>query len=227
MIEVKDFPKLESPFERETINGIHQVVPKIKPEFAWIFSKECLAVDKLDGTNVSVIVEDGKIKNLFNRTSRIDLWKSGKWFYEGVRNSIEHENFIPDLLNDGQYFGELIGPKLQGNPYKLEEHRWIPFDYLKKKYYFKFWSDFIAEVKVDDIQDTFNKVSELFKGLWSIYKRQSGLKGEVNETISFEDNNSMVAEGIVFWNTKSGEMCKLRRDMFSWYNGKRHGDVEK
>jgi len=225
-MNITDFPKLESPFEREDVNGIYQCVPKLKPEFTWIFTDKCLAVDKLDGTNVSVVIQDNQIKNIYNRTSRIDLWKSGKWFYEGVRNSIENNNFNPNFCDDGQYFGELIGPKLQGNPYQLEEHRWVPFEYLKKNYYYKFWADFIKEIPEEPCEsctEAFTKISDLFKGLWSIYKRQRGLKGGVTMETTFEDKNSMAAEGIVFYNTDSGSMCKLRRDMFGWYRGRKHG----
>ena len=220
--EIRDFPKLQSPFEREDVKGKHVCVPKLREEYAWIFSKDCLAVDKLDGTNVSVIIEDGRIKNIFNRCNRIDIWKSSKWFYDGVRNSIELGNFNPDMLNDGQYFGELIGPKIQGNPYKLQDPRWVPFNYLKEKYAYKFWEHFVDETKDLSIGEKFEKVSDLFKGLWSIYKRQRGITGEVNETTSFE--NSLAAEGIVFYNINTGEMCKLRRDMFDWYKGRVHGE---
>jgi hypothetical protein len=76
MVEIRDMPKLESPFEREDINGVYQCVPKLKEEYAWIFTDKCLAVDKLDGTNVSVVIQDNQIKNVYNRTTRIDLWKA-------------------------------------------------------------------------------------------------------------------------------------------------------
>ncbi|MBI4044204.1 MAG: hypothetical protein HY392_00680 [Candidatus Diapherotrites archaeon] len=45
-------------------------------------------------------------------------------------------------------------------------------------------------------------------------------RGAVNEAVVFE--NSMAVEGIVFYSQKTGGMCKLRRDMFAWYKGKRH-----
>ena len=71
-------------------------------------------------------------------------------------------------------------------------------------------------------KEKFEKVSNIFKGLWSLYKRQKGVKGEVNEKTGFEGN---AAEGIVFYG-KDGQMAKLRRDMFDWFAGKRHGDHE-
>jgi len=224
VIEIIDMPKLSCPYERETINKTYQVVPKLKPEFEWIFTDDCLAVDKLDGTNVSVVVGDNQIKNIYNRTARINIWKSKDWFYNGVRHSIESKNFNPDFLNDGQYFGELIGPKIQGNPYQLEKPRWVPLAYLQKKYHYKFWNGVVLkETKDMNEQDKFNYVSDTFKGLWSLYKRQRGIKGEVDEATDF---SGLAAEGIVFTNIKTGDMCKLRRDMFSWFKGRRHVQKE-
>jgi hypothetical protein len=221
MVSVLDFPKLESPFKRETINGVYQVVPKLKSEFEWIFSENVLAVDKLHGTNVSVLIQGHNIENIYNRIAKIDLWRSGEWFYEGVKNSIRLGNFCPDSLPDGQYFGELIGPKINANPYNLDKHCWVPFEYLKAHSYYKFWNEIVVkETQNLNEQEKFDYVSKMFKCLWSIYKRQRGIKGEVNEKTVFE--NSLAAEGIVFYNTKTNAMCKLRRDMFSWYEGKRH-----
>lgn len=219
-MHLRDFPKLESPFERETINGVYQCVPRVPQEFMWVWSSDCIAVDKLDGTNVSVFIQDGKIKTILNRMNVVDIWKGGKWFYEGIKNAIEREYIAPEKIKEEQIFGELVGPRINSNPYNLEEHLWIPFSYLKEHYYFKFWSDFVKECQGKSAQEIFDKTSSVFKGMWSIYKRQRRIKSEVNEDTPFE--GSMAAEGIVFYNQKTGALCKLRRDMFSWYNGKRH-----
>lgn len=217
----KDFPKLECPFERGDKDGVWTTLPIIKPQFKWIFTDDCIASDKLDGTNVSIVIREGKIIKILNRSNVIDIWKSGYWFYEGIRTAIENKYINPELLEDGQYFGELIGPKLQGNPYQLTQHRWVPFYYLEQKYEYKFWKEFSQECKDLDDEQIFNKVSDLFKGLWSIYKRQLGITGEVTESTKFE---GLAAEGIVFLNKKTGERCKLRRDMFSWFTGGRHNE---
>ena len=59
---VSDMPKLQSPFIRKTINGNYVVTPEIDPEYQWVFDEPAVkAIEKLDGTNVSVIVEDGEI----------------------------------------------------------------------------------------------------------------------------------------------------------------------
>ena len=177
MRKLKDFPKLESPFERETVGRIYQCVPKIRPDFEWVWSEDCVAVEKIDGTNVSIFIQKGAIKAILNRTNVVDVWKSGKWFYEGVKNAIERDYFDPKNFVEEQLFGELIGPKLQGNPYNLEEHLWVPFSYLKENYSLRFWAGFAKECSGKTASGIFEKTSELFKGLWSVYKRQRGIKG--------------------------------------------------
>ncbi len=237
--EVVDMPKLLSPFYREERNGKFVCIPKIREEFRWVFTEESIAVDKLDGTNVSVVVIDGEIVKIYNRLNEINMWRKGnKRFIEGILEAIERGYFDPAKVEDGQYFGELIGPSVNGNPYKLEKHLWLPFDFVKERYRFKFWDNFVEELKGLSNEEIFSKVSELFKGLWSIYKRQRGIKGEVNENVGFE---GMAAEGIVFYrkgheikfvkhpDAPGGklttlEMCKLRRDMFEWFKGKRHAE---
>lgn len=213
-------PKIKSPFVREMMNDVYQCVPKIDPDYRWVWTEDCLATDKLDGTNVSVYILNGRIKTIMNRTNVIDVWKSDKRFYDGVRNAIDRGYFVPEQFEEKQIFGELIGPKLQGNPYKLDEHLWLPLLFLKEKYYFNFWTDVVKECKGKTDKEIFDITQDVFKELWSIYKRQRGIKGKVDESSVFL--NSPAAEGIVFYNTKTNEMCKLRRDMFGFYKGKVH-----
>ncbi|MBI4044203.1 MAG: hypothetical protein HY392_00675 [Candidatus Diapherotrites archaeon] len=172
-----DFPKIESPFAREMVNGVYQCLPVIRLEHRWVWGGDCIAVEKLDGTNVSVHVLDGEIKTLMNRSNMLDLWKSGKWFYEGVRNAIERAYFAPEKFNQAQVFGELVGPKINGNPYGLKEHLWLPFEHLEGKYFFRFWQDFAKGCAGKTDKEIFENTSNLFKGLWSIYRRQHGIKG--------------------------------------------------
>ena len=220
-IKAKDFPKLECPFEKEFIEGNYVVIPKLREEFKWIITDKCLATTKLDGTNVSIVIEDGEIVKILNRTNKINIWKSGIQFYDGVRYAIDSGHIKLDLMPDCQLFGELIGPKLNSNPYQLKSHRFINFDYIKEKYYFKFWNDIINECEGKNDEEAFKIIENVFKGLWCLYKRQLGIKGEVNEDTKFK---GLAAEGIVFYNIETGQMCKLRRDMFSWFSGSRHND---
>ena len=195
---IKDMPKLQSPFVRE-FNDKHEyvVIDEINPGYEWVFEDpEVIAVEKLDGTNVSIIINENNITDVFNRTARIPFINKGKQFIiEGVQNAYErgYLKFLPN----GQHFGEVIGPKLQKNPYKLDKHLFIPFSKLQKEYKYKSWGKYPKD---------FESISEWFKNLKPLFGRKY---------------NSDYVEGIVFTHP-DGRMAKLRRDMFDWYKGKRH-----
>lgn len=210
-MKIEDFPKLESPFERVVTDKGYVVTPKLKEEYRWILDKDTvIATEKFDGTNCSVLIEDGNIKAVFNRKNRIDVWKSHKMYYDGIKRAIDEGKLKPERLTDGQYFGELIGEKINGNPYRLYGHLFLPFDYVKEHYLFKFYYKWLDEEIKDGMSDDylFMKFSELFYNLKSLYFRKH--------------KEEKSPEGIVFHNRETGEMCKLRLDMFSWYNGKPH-----
>ena len=211
-MKIIDMPKLQSPFEREKINNKYVCVPKFRKEFLWILDKEkVIAHEKFDGTNVSIVIQEGNIISVMNRTNRINLWESGEWFYNGIKKAIIDKKIKPKMLLNGQYFGELLGEKLQGNPYGIKGHLWLPFDYIEKHYYFKFYYDWLEEMGLSENstdEKLYNNFSNLFKVLKSIYFRQK--------------DKEKYPEGIVFHNKSTGEMCKLRRDMFDWFEGKPH-----
>ena len=103
-------------------------------------------------------------------------------------------------LLDGQHFGELIGPKVNGNPYKLKEHIWIPFETFGQKHLkYKSWGKYPKD---------FKNISEWFKELMPLYALMKG------------DKEGFV-EGIVFTHP-DGRMAKLRKDMFDWFEGRSH-----
>ena len=215
-MKLSDMPKLESPFVRKEINGQYVCIPEMNKEYSWILDKEVvIATEKFDGTNVSVYIEDGNIKRILNRENIIDIWKNKDWFFRGIKRAIDEGKFKPDRLTDGQYFGELLGPKLQGNPYNLEEALWLPFDYIKEHYFFKFYYNWLDEKFTEYNKDNiitdeyiYEQFSQLFKDLKSLYFRSKGVDKS--------------PEGIVFHNKQTGQMCKLRMDMFDWYKGNRH-----
>lgn len=111
-----------------------------------------------------------------------------------------------DLLEDGQHFGELIGPKVNGNPYKLKEHLWIPFSTFSQKHLrYKIWGKYPKNFEI---------ISDWFKELIPLYACM--VQGE-------EGRKNGFVEGIVFTNL-DGRMAKLRKDMFGWFKGERHND---
>jgi hypothetical protein len=202
---VRDMPKLKSPFIRKEIDGKYVVTPEIEPGYEWVFEDPTvLATEKLNGTDVSLIIENGQITQIYNRTARIPFFNKGKRFIiDGMLESFERGycNF-----GDGQYFGELIGEKLAKNPYLVEGHVWIPFlSYCREKLSYNSYHKY---------PKTFENLSKWFKdkpedgGIFSLFMRRRQIV--------------MKPEGVVFHNVKTGEMAKLRCDMFDWWDGDVH-----
>ena len=141
-----DFPKLHCPFIRQTfpvnkdqfkqkgsaysLRGpeVYLVINRVNPGFEWVFEDpETIAVEKLNGTNIKLKTEKGRLVALQNRKNVLDPLQiiGGKNFIiEGIFRSIGKGYVKPD----GEQAGECIGPKLQGNPYKLDFHEWYPFE---------------------------------------------------------------------------------------------------
>lgn len=212
---IKDFPKLLSPFERKEMGTGYFCIPVFRQEFEWIFDENvCIAPEKFDGTNVSILITDGVITGAWNRKERLPFFNKGKtYIIEGLLKSYEKKYM--EFLGDGQHFGELIGKKLQGNPYEIDGHLWLPFKRVREKYKYMFWHGFVKDEL--DLTEDFNKcpqllekISELFKVLKSRWFITKGIEGDY------------FAEGIVFYNKETGEFCKLRRDMFNWFTTKPH-----
>jgi hypothetical protein len=219
-----DFPKLHCPFIRQTyavnkehfkLHGnkymlrapeVYLVINKINPGYEWVFNDpDTFAVEKLNGTNIKLKTEKGRLVALQNRANVIDPLQivSGKTFIvEGIFRSIG-KNYVKA---EGEQAGELIGPKVQGNPYKLDFHEWYPFEKT------------IADLKYNSFHEherNFDNWSLWFKDwLYSrLYQRVASKKGLTDKVF---------AEGVVFYNLKRKAenklwMAKLRRDMFDWF----------
>jgi hypothetical protein len=201
-----DMPKLLSPFVRETINGQYVATPKIEPGYEWVFEDPSVhAVEKLHGTNVSIVIEDGTIRSIWNRTERLPFFNKGKQhIIMGIMESYERGYCE---LEDGQWFGELIGPKVNGNPYGLEKNLWIPFKtYAWEHLSYTSWGKY---------PKTFEAISEWFKTLMPLFTLR----------VHGKEYDKHFVEGVVF-TSSDGKMAKLRRDMFDWYQGPRHKEEE-
>jgi len=197
---MKDFKKIESPFVRKVIDGYCIVTPEITPGYEWVFEDESvMAIEKLDGTNVSILIEDGELKGIANRKNPIHFFDKGaSHIVMGILES-NGRGYI-EALGDGQHFGELIGKKVNGNLYKIRDHRWIPFStYAQTSLKYKSWGKYPKD---------YETISGWFKELISLFSIKHG--GE-----------KVFIEGIIFTHP-DGRMAKLRRDMFDWYEGRRH-----
>ena len=93
--------------------------------------------------------EDSNTGRRFGWVPSSESNPSDKWHFEGLRNL--------DLRLPGTY--ELVGPKVQGNPHQMEEHRLIPHG---QAYLFDVPTEFEA----------------LWRWLWS-EDRQTGFEGVV------------------------------------------------
>lgn len=209
--QIVDFQKIKSPFIRaHNERGEYVVTPEIEPGYEWIFEDGVRAVDKLHGTNICVHFKDGNVIAIDNRTTRvlqvpIEITSKNKGsksrFLLGILNSAE-KGWL-ETFENGRIYGELIGPdintNLHGTPYPL----FVPFSYLYDRCHWKSWIN-------NKYPKTFPAISEWFKSLNSLFTER------VFKT-------QVLAEGLVFCHP-DGRMAKLRRDMFDWYVGPRHGD---
>jgi hypothetical protein len=219
-----DFPKILCPFIRQTFEvnkehfkqhgsayelrepRVYLIVNKVTPGYEWVFEDpDTFAVEKLNGTNIKLKTEKGRLVALQNRKNVLDPLQiiGGKNFIiEGIFRSIGKGYVKPD----GEQAGECIGPKLQGNPYKLDFHEWYPFE--------KAMGD-LRYRSFHEHQRTFDNWSSWFKDwLHSRYYQKIASKKGIDDKV--------FAEGVVFYNLKRREqnqtwMAKLRRNMFDWF----------
>ena len=222
---MSDFPKVQCPFLRQTFpvdrDGfkklgsklklrtpeVYLAVNRVNPGFEWVFDHpDTVAVEKLDGSNIKLKTEKGRLVEVQNRLNVIDPLQilSGKVFLmEGVFQAIG-KGYVQE---NGEQAGELIGPKLQGNPYKLDTHIWYPFEKAYKDLTYK---SFLQHAR------TYENLSSWFKDhLQSRFYLKRFKPGDENRDVVW-------AEGVIFYNeTRRREghthMAKLRRDMFPWY----------
>ena len=203
-IKVMDMPKMESPFVREIIDSRYLVTPKVTEDYEWVFEDDSvMAIEKLHGTNVSIVIVEGAVIEAYNRTERIPFINKGKTFITHALLNSKARGYL-EFLGDGQHFGECIGPKINGNPYNLETHLWIPFDtYCQKHLRYKSWGKY---------PKTYEAISAWFeKDLMPLFYAMRN-KGDLNGFV----------EGVVFTHPETGQMAKLRRDMFPWWRGQTH-----
>ena len=219
-----DFPKLYCPYIRQ-IFKVHPdhwkkgggrlglkapeaylAVDRVNPGYEWVFEDpDTFAVEKLNGTNVKLLTRGGRLLTLQNRKNVIDplqIVKGKTFIIEGVLHAAAKDW----IKADGEQAGEVIGPKLQANPYKLDRHEWYPFDMAITNLRYKSFNEH---------ERTFDNLSSWFKDwLFSRYYLKRASKLGIDDKV--------MAEGVVFYNLKRRELglswrAKLRRDMFAWF----------
>jgi len=135
--------KIPTLFDRDW-NGNHKVINQLDPrlvdkEIDW---SQAICTEKFNGTNVAVQI----YHNMFSYYKRKNPTKEEKKqgiepSYTAVLKDNPNDKYINKAfentnigelqkkyhLSDGLYSAEAIGPKIQGNPYKLEKHQLIFF----------------------------------------------------------------------------------------------------
>jgi len=207
-----NMPKLESPYKREqrqvTSSKYYVVKDEIDIDHMWVFEDpEVYAMEKLDGTNVSVIMEKGEILEVWNRKNKTyqeKTWIEGFDHIKlGIENSLEYITSLPD----GQHFGELIGIGVQKNPMDIPDKKWISFN--------TFGKDNLVYDEWKNVEKNFSAISDFMKNLKSKYYALN------------HDGKEEYAEGIVLYRPSTGERAKLRRDMYDWWITDNQGVINK
>ena len=119
--------KIPTLFVRDESKSGHPVTQEWNPECLWVRDGEGLATEKVDGTNVKI--EDGHLfkrqkpkERDYNEASYVPCDRadpSDRWAFEGFDRILG-----ADIV--GRVIGELIGRKVQGNPYGHTGHTVIP-----------------------------------------------------------------------------------------------------
>lgn len=213
---VHDMPKIHCPFVREETDDGYLATDQINEDddgnsYEWVVNDpRTMAIEKLHGSNVSVLVKGGRVQGVWNRKNRVPPWsgdQNDQYIREGILNAI-NRGYIETLL-DGQHFGELLGPSYHGNPYDLDEHIWIPFEsYARRHLQYESWGNYGTD---------FNAIRGWFEmGLIPLfYSRWHNMSFD-----EAEEKDAFV-EGIVFMHPEPEAIdtipyAKVRYDMFSF-----------
>jgi hypothetical protein len=121
--------KIPTLFERDETRRGRPVTPAFKAECLWVAAGEGIATRKLDGMNVKVVggvlhKRRKPAEGVYDEASYVPAQRddaADRWLFEAFDAAASWE--------DGVY--EALGPRIQGNPEKVERHtliRVVPFE---------------------------------------------------------------------------------------------------
>ena len=230
------FPKIRAPFNRERPegSGVSYVRPERRNEYDWVFTHNAAAVEKLHGTNVAVELEHGDVVQGATRLgsremNALDPFGSERHQHitRGIQNTIQR-GFLYQHDN-GWVSGEVVGPSFHDNPYNLDEHLFIPFDWLREH---AVYEDFPYDASFEELREWFDT------SLYSHFTAR--LNGMAPQDASTDSGH--FAEGVVFihpsftgsvrlsnmetertskYEAVATDFAKLRRDMFELLESQR------
>lgn len=226
---IDDFTKIEAPFVRKTYEidpddwkkfgsklglrepKVYLVTPEVNPGYEWVIDhKDTVAIEKLHGSNVGIVTENNRLIHIQNRKNVVDMYQlnGGRSFLvEGILQAIGKDY----VLKDGIQYGESLGPKLNGNMYKLPMHLWYPFSKARESLKYSSFHKY---------EKGFWQWSEWFRDTLKSLFYCRYHKIPISEM--FERDDVPFAEGVVFYNDTVSvvegkpRMAKLRRDMMPW-----------
>jgi hypothetical protein len=158
--------------------------------------KNSVATEKLNGTNVRVTIRNHQLVRLEKRRNPSKIQKckgiSNPWYIDANENSPE-DKYIYDAarntdyneIEDGEYSGEAVGEKIQGNTLNLIGHTIFLFSI----------PNIVKKIIFDNVPVTYKELKE-----W-LPKQKSKF------------GNNCQIEGIV-WHNKNGEMVKIKTNDF-------------
>lgn len=152
--------KIPTLFERD---DRFKVVDRPRAECAWVFDGEGTPTEKLDGTNVRLTVRSGQLVRVEKRRNPSKLQKQqgivDGWYVDTDEHGADDKWILAAAHDtdvsgwpDGEHACEALGPRIQGNPLGLEEHRCVPFNLQVPAYqdvprsYGELW-DFLAALE--------------------------------------------------------------------------------
>jgi len=183
---IKTFPAFIPKTDETRVQSIPEVVEKYQ-------GVEFYATEKLDGSSLTVFKKDG-VFHVCSRNMMLEEYVVGNRYWEAVR-ALGLEERLPE----GKALqGELLGPGVQGNKYKLNDYviRWFSaFDLVEGKY-----------MGVDDLLDLVDRVDPRgANGVVPIIGRGDLLQGQnVDSLVSYVQglkstlNEGTPMEGLVF-----------------------------
>lgn len=125
------YPKISSPYKRTDPKSKAVNTEVYVDETAKLLSNiEYYATEKVDGTNLNIIYDGDKV-SYEGHTDKTD-WNPevAKWIEDKFVNNESFNQMCEQKFGTKTiYFsGELIGPKIQSNLYKLDDYKFVCFD---------------------------------------------------------------------------------------------------
>lgn len=186
--------KIETIFDRDER---FKVTPKIRAGTEWVFAGEGIATEKLDGMNINLTIQSGKVIKVEKRRNPSKVDKAlgvEPGYIEAHREDPGDQHIFKAVDNtefvewpDGSWSCEAVGPKIQGNPLGLTGPECVAFSLITKGFY--------SQMIIPDVPRTFDGLKQFLADFESRFS--PGHKGE----------------GIVFHHP-DGRMAKIKAKDF-------------